>query len=83
MTNFKLCLEVKHSNFYKYTVCTCPHCCHTCQSMLPIFLIQAWLECVRILRVVQVNMPGFDVFGGQMLPERQQPIKGKEKRAQL
>lgn len=51
--------------------------------MLPIFLIQAWPECVRTLRVVQVNVPGFDVLGGQMLPERKQPIKAKEKRAQL
>jgi len=82
MTDFKLCLEVKHSHFYKYTVCTCPYCCHTCQSMLPVFLIRAWTECVRV-RVVQVNVLGFGVFGGQMLPKRKKPIKGEEKRAQL
>ena len=81
MTNFKLCLEIKHSHFYKYTACTCPYCYHTCQSMLPIFLIQAWIECIRMLRVVQVNVLGFDVFGGRMLSERKQTIKGKEKRA--
>lgn len=51
--------------------------------MLPFFLIQAWLECVRLLRVVQVNVLCFDVFGGQMLPERRQPVKEKEKRVQL
>lgn len=83
MTNFKLCLGVKHSHFYKYTGCTWPYCCHTCQNMLLFFLIQAWLECVRLLRVVQVNVLCFDVFGGQMLPERTQLAKGKEKREQL
>lgn len=82
MTNFKLCLEVKHSNFHEYTVCTCPSCCHTCQSMLHIFLNQTWLECFRILGVVQVSVLGFDLFGGQMLLERKQPIKGKETRVQ-
>lgn len=83
MTNFKLCLEVKHSNLYKYTVCACLDCCHTCQTMPPIFLIQAWLGCLRILRAVQMNVLGFYAFGGQILAERNQPIKGKERGVQL
>lgn len=51
--------------------------------MLPIFLAYIWLEHVRILTAVQINVLGFDVFGGQMLLERKQLIKGKEKKAQL